>query len=290
MSSRSALGSGLRRRRLDLRVGEKAIADTLGVSTLQIGRWERGEEIPAFDHMQRLVDVLDPDPETARVWLTEARPVRPIEMVPEGGGRRPAVAVRGPGGGDPWSTPPERRIAAPRLDREALVVRPARKAEHDTGEAPALVLLQTGVTPSIDRLLKRQARRDERRFRRQLSASERAVRAESAAAARLQAARREETAAPPAPAAPALDPAPAGAANTGVVFPVPDTRTGSERVTYQGIGDAPAPSDRMIYAVRKAATASVLAVLAGLLWWAFAALGDGVGAVFDLLRGSGITP
>ena len=84
--------------------------------------------------------------------------------------------------------------------------------------------------------------------------------------------------------------APAGAANTGAVFPVPDTKRGSERVTYQGVGEVPANRERFLYTLRIVGTAAALVAGAGLLWWAFGSLGDGLGAVFDLLRGGEESP
>jgi hypothetical protein len=66
---------------------------------------------------------------------------------------------------------------------------------------------------------------------------------------------------------------------------VPDARRGPQRVTYRSDGITAPGRDRFTYRRRIAQTIVVLVVLAVILWWAFGALGDGLGAVLDLFRG-----
>jgi transcriptional regulator with XRE-family HTH domain len=252
MAVRSGLGPGIRQRRRALGIAGKRIADTLGVSIRQLGRWERGEDIPDLDQVEALVGILGPSEADAVAWKSAvAGPEHSTGSIDDP--VPPSLKVMSGGlDADPWSVPPERRIAPPRLDRDALVVR-REEGRDDRAAAepePTAVMPSAGVAPAAER-------------------PSRAV---------------HRVPGPPAPG-PAIPPAPAGAANTGAVFPVPDTKQGSERVTYQGTGDGPAPDERLTYLARRAATAAVLVALAGLLWWAMGSLGDGLGAILDLLRG-----
>ncbi|MCB2224615.1 MAG: helix-turn-helix domain-containing protein [Actinobacteria bacterium] len=273
----------MRQRRRELGLSQTRVAHALGVSPLLVGRWERGEADPDPLQMRALADALEMAPAAADEWAAAAAPVLPVEIVPV---PRPVLApALDP---DPWAVPPEKRIAPPRLDREALMGR-RDPAEANGGPATetAVVPLTAGPDPTVERLLRRQARSDERRLRRRLHAERRAERAwETAEIRRREVADAAAARLAAVPAAPRRRaPAPAGAANTGVVFPVPDTKRGSERVTYEGVGDGEAVRERGRYVLRVAATAAVLAALAVLLWWAVGSLGDGLGAVVDLLRG-----
>ncbi|MEE9205748.1 MAG: helix-turn-helix domain-containing protein [Acidimicrobiia bacterium] len=98
-------------------------------------------------------------------------------------------------------------------------------------------------------------------------------------------------------------PRPALSARTGLVAqPVgrpdrelpsvfPDTQVGSfdpaVRVYSTAPSTYPSPDDEQMYLLRRIRTASVLLGLGIILWWAFGALGEGVGDVFDLFRAPG---
>ena len=286
MTRGSELGSISRRRRLELGLSQSRIADAVGVSPLQVGRWERGEDIPDPSVVGVLVEVLDLGPETAEIWLASAEAQILSLEIGDDPLAPPLTVVEA----DPWSTPPERRIAPPVLDREAII---GKRNGRGMSLATTVVPITTGVPDaSLERLLKRKVRSDERRLRREMIASHREERVRATAETRLRlaeeamaavAANRTPLPAPPETRQPT--PVPAGAANTGVVFPVPDTKRGSERVTYRGVGEVPAGRYRFIYSFRLIGTIAALIVLAGLLWWAIGSLGDGLGAVMDLLRG-----
>ncbi len=95
-------------------------------------------------------------------------------------------------------------------------------------------------------------------------------------------------------------PRPAPSARTGLVAePVdragrelpsvfPDTQVGSfdSAVTVYSTAPSiyPSPDDEQMYLLRRIRTASVLLGLGIILWWAFGALGEGVGDVLDLFR------
>jgi transcriptional regulator with XRE-family HTH domain len=95
-------------------------------------------------------------------------------------------------------------------------------------------------------------------------------------------------------------PRPAPSARTGLVAdPVgrtgrelpsvfPDTQVGSLDPTVTVYSTAPStypsPDDEQMYLLRRIRTASVLLGLGIILWWAFGALGEGVGDVLDLFR------
>jgi transcriptional regulator with XRE-family HTH domain len=275
------LGRSARRRRLELGVSQSRIAAMVGVSPVQVGKWERGEDAPTPAQMRALATALDMGPGAAESWLDEvgARTLK-VEIVAE-----PLAPPEQPIGdglvGDPWSAPPEKRISAPRLDRAALM---GRRNLAATAEGPGngsgstvdvIPITPVIPDPAMERLLKRQARHDGRRLRRKLTASHRGEAVKTTAGSRIQKVTRPERPVP----------APAGAANTGSVFPVPDTKRGSERVTYQGVGKVPAERERLLYALRVVGTVAALVAGVGLLWWAFGSLGDGLGAVLDLFRG-----
>jgi len=303
MTRRSELGRTTRRRRLELGVSQSRIADAIGVSPLQVGRWERGEDLPEPTQMRALAEALELEPDAAETWLAVAEShVLSVEIV--GDPLVPPLMVVEDGlEADPWSTPPEQRVSPPRLDRQALIgtrkgssrSNGNEKIRRTNGSGSTGVVPITANAPNaaLERLLRRQARRDERRLRRQMIAARREELARTTAESRMRRAEEAESARrAPLPAGPKFvarrsAPAPAGAANTGVVFPVPDTRRGSERVTYEGIGEAPESRDRLTYVVRLLGTITALVILGGLLWWAVGSLGDGLGAVMDLLRGGG---
>ncbi len=68
----------------------------------------------------------------------------------------------------------------------------------------------------------------------------------------------------------------------------PDTQVGSfdpaVRVYSTAPSTYPSPDDVQMYLLRRIRTASVLLGLGIILWWAFGALSEGVGDVFDLFR------
>jgi hypothetical protein len=129
-----------------------------------------------------------------------------------------------------------------------------------------------------------------------MTAERRRIRAEEAEAARRQVEReaRQVRTGPLPMAVPgqlaAQVAAPAGAANTGSVFPVPDTRKRSEMVTYHSVEGGTGTDERLTYATRVLMTIAVLVGLAGLLWWAVGAFGDGIGSVLDLFRSEETEP
>ncbi len=288
MARGSELGRTLRRRRLELGMSQSGVADAIGVSPLQVGRWERGDGAPDPSQARSLAETLDAGPETAELWLAAAEAqVLSIEIVNEP--LAPPVAAGPDLSSDPWSTPPEKRISPPHLDRAALI---GRRNGNGGGKvsATAVVPITTGTPDaSIERLLRRRARSDERRLRRQMLASHRVEQMQAIAETRLQQVEASAAARkgllPMPPSARMQAPPPAGAANTGVVFPVPDTKKGSERVTYQGVGETSPRQDRLTYLFRVIATVVVLVVLAWLLWWAMGSLGDGLRSVLNLFRG-----
>lgn len=288
MARGSELSHGIRRRRTALGMSQSRVGAALGVSPLQVGRWERGEDVPDPSQVKGLASVLGADDATREAWIDEAeRSVLPVRIVRAAPTRVPTVAPAPPPDGDPWSTPPEHRVAPPRLDRAALIGRRAAggTTANGTNGNGSGGDVGTGAG-SGERSLRRAARRDERRVRRELTLAHRERRAVAAVAAHRRIV--EEAAARTGPLPmPARAPAPAGSANTGAVFPVPDTKRGSERVTYEGLGEVPPQRERLLYVLRLVGTVAALVVLAGLLWWAVGSLGDGLGAVVDLLRGGG---
>ena len=67
----------------------------------------------------------------------------------------------------------------------------------------------------------------------------------------------------------------------------PDTQAGSFDSTvrvYSTATSIPDPGDQSMYRLRRIRTASVLLGFGIILWWAFGALGEGVGDVLDLFR------
>jgi len=289
MARGSELGRAARLRRLELGVSQSRVADALGVSPLQVGRWERGEEVPDPSRIRALADALDLGPDIADAWLASANAqILSVEIVDDPL-VPPLTVVENGLDPDPWSAPPGRRISPPKLDRAALIGR--RNGNGKVSATAVLPITANVPDASLERLLKRQARSDERRLRREMIAARREERAQTTAETRLRlaeeavAARRAPLPTPPPNRQPA--PAPAGSANTGSVFPVPDAKRGSERVTYRGLGEVPAGHDRFTYNARLLGTLLVLVVLTGLLWWAVGSLGDGLGAVLDLFRGGG---
>ena len=121
MTRGSELGRMARSRRLELGVSQSRIADSLGVSTLQVGRWERGEDVPDPSLIRALADALDLGPDTAAAWLAGAdTQILSVEIVDDPLAP-PLTVVESGVDSDPWSTPPEKRISPPRLDRPALV-------------------------------------------------------------------------------------------------------------------------------------------------------------------------
>jgi hypothetical protein len=239
--------------------------------------------------VRALADALELGPDTVQTWLAAAEAqVLSIEIVSEPLAP-PLVIMESDDEGDPWSTPPEKRIVPPRLDRAALIGKGNGRGGGSVSTTAVVPVTTPAPDAAIERLLRRQARDDERRVRREMLASHRVERAQVAAATRhpqpqvspaarrgpLWMPRQADRSAPP----------PAGAANTGSVFPVPDTKKGSERVTYEGVGETAAQRDRLTYLFRVIGTIVALVILAGLLWWAMGSLGAGLRAILDLLKG-----
>lgn len=271
--SSSAMAREARRRRRDLGLSQSRVARSLGVSTSQVGRWERGEEIPASGQLHQLGELIGLTPEQLELWAGEtgtgqlAGPV-PIEIL---------AARSGPS--DPWGFPLDRSPTPPMLDREALIGR-----------------THPAAADSASRTSRRRGRREERRLRRRSVAARREARREESDAARhrLEEEARQQRTGPLPMVVPgglaARVAAPSGVANTGSVFPVPDTRRRSETVTYRSVEGGAPPDERMTYVGRVILTIVVFIGLLALLWWALGAFGDGVGSVLDLFRGDQSEP
>jgi len=286
MAHGSEWGREVRRRRTGLGLSQARVAEAVGVPVLRVGRWERGEEVPGPGQLRALARVLEADPEVTAAWAESLPSSRLVSLEIVEPLAPPLEVVEGGLEADPWSTPPERRIAPPRLDRDALVG--GRAGRSGPGDPEVIPISGPAGRVLGERDLRRRARADERRLRREMTLAQRYDRHREAADARAREAveaRAARTAVLPFSPPGGTAPPPAGAANTGTVFPVPDSRRRSERVTYRGVGDAALPRERLTYALRVLLTVAVLAMMAGLLWWAFASLGDGFGAVLDLLRG-----
>jgi len=302
MANGSRFGREARGRRLELGMSQSVVAGVVGVPVVQIGRWERGKDIPDSARVQALADALHLDPHTARTWLRLATPAETVSVEILGGA---LLAPPHEGAPESYGTHPR-----PPLPAESALPRPPETGGptgSGNGESRSnghLVPLPNGGAsssavasatnsfpdPSMERVLRREARRDERRLRRELTITGREAREEAAAATRsridaeMVIIRRGPPPMTPAPAPP-VAPAPAGTANTGSVFPVPDTKLGSERVTYQGVSGRSDRLSRLTYPLRIIGTIAALLVLAGMLWWSVTSLGDGLAAVFDLLPG-----
>ena len=276
-----------RRRRIELGLSQSRVASSLGVSATQIGRWERGEAVPTPAQLRALAEILDLEQAEVEVWLDDLTleaggPTVSIEIVPD------------PAPSDPWELPPRKRVSPPVLDRAALV---GRRNGRRNGR-PAKVIDGTGQDAdgngASEWYLRRRAWRDERRIRREITAERR--RKEETEAARRQVEReaRQARTGPLPVAVPgrlaAQVAAPAGAANTGSVFPVPDTRKRSEMVTYHSVEGGTGSDERLTYTSRVLMTIAVLVGLAALLWWALGAFGEGIGSVLDLFRGEETEP
>jgi transcriptional regulator with XRE-family HTH domain len=283
MAHGSEWGREIRRRRTGLGLSQARVAEAVGVPVLAVGRWERGERTPAPEQLRALAGVLEAGPDEMAVWAESLPSARTLDLEIVEPLAPPLEVVEGGLSADPWSVPPERRIEPPRLDRRALVGGAA-----SSGGPAVIPISGPPGGPVTERDLRRRARAEERGLRRQLKLAHQRDRHRAAAEARASEAaeaRAARTAALPVALHQSAAPPPAGAANTGSVFPVPDSRRSSERVTYRGVGEATPPSERLTYAVRILLTVTMLLVLAGLLWWAVGSLGDGFGAVLDLLRG-----
>jgi transcriptional regulator with XRE-family HTH domain len=271
VASVESLGSDVRRRRLELGLSQSRLAETLGVPPTQIGRWERGDETPGPRQLQSLARALDLDEAEAAAWLDDGSTLS-VEII--GGSHRdlppPLAPPIGPDAADPGGLP---------------------VGGQDEADSAAVVPLPDERPPaSAGRAFRRQARLDKRRIKRELTAARRGAREQKTREVRRR--REAESAARRTGALPMLEPGhapapPAGAANTGSVFPVPDTRHSSERVTYRARHAAP-NSDRKRYSWRTALTVAIMLALIGTLIWALGALGDGIGAVFDLFRGEDV--
>jgi hypothetical protein len=203
-----------------------------------------------------------------------------------------------PADSDPWALPPHKRIAPPVLDRAALMGRRSRQVVrsrdgNDGNDGNGDSVSGNGGS---EWALRRQAWRDQRRIRREMAAERRHARVEEAqtAARQVEQQARQIRTGPLPMAVPgslaAQVAAPAGAVNTGSVFPVPDTRRQSEMVTYHSVEGAGSSDDRIMYATRVLLTVAVLVGLAGLLWWAVGAFGEGLSSVLDLFRGEETDP
>lgn len=301
MAYGSGFGREVRGRRLELGMSQSRVAEAVGVPIVQIGRWERGEDIPNSAQASALAQALDLDPDTAGTWLLPANPADTVsaQMM---GSRPLAPPLEGAVDGleaDPWSIVSEEQIPLPpadgastgsRTDKSRFGGFSASPANGSASSAAVVPVIAESPNSSVERALRRRARRDERRLRREPTADRRQVREQVAAEERRRtnaeaaAIRRVTLPTPPGPQRPPA-PAPAGKANTGSVFPVPDTKTGSERVTYRGRGRMSDRQSRLTYPLRIAGTIAALLLLAGALWWAVSSLGDGLSSAVDLLRG-----
>ena len=302
MADGSGFGREVRGRRLELGMSQSRVAEAVGVPTVQIGRWERGEDVPDSARVNALAEALDLDPDTAGTWLVPANPANTVSVLIMGG-EPLAPPLEGASDGleaDPWSLESEGRMQQSPGD-DGTPTR-GRNGKRESNGHPAPVLnggaSSAAVVPviagfpdsSMERALRRQARRDERRLRRELTAAGRQERDQAAADERRRAnaeaaAIRRGTLPMPSGSHRSPAPAPAGTANTGSVFPVPDTKMGSERVTYQGVGRRSHRHSRLTYPLRIAGTIAALLVLAGALWWAVSSLGDGFSTALDLFGG-----
>jgi len=298
MANGSGFGRKARSRRVELGMSRSLVAEVVGVPVVQIGRWERGEDIPDSARVHALAEALDLGPDTARTWLRPATSPDTVSVEILGG---PVLAPPHDGGvegleTDPSSAlseePPHPDDGVPTGNRNGKSRSNGHPVPYSNGESSpvAVAPATTGFTDSsVERALRRQTRRDERRLRRELTAAGRKAREDAAAETRqridaeMVVIRRGPLPMTPAPP-PSTAPAPAGTANTGSVFPVPDTKLGSERVTYQGAGQMSLRFSRLTYPLRIVGTIAALLVLAGVLWWAVTSLGDGLAAVFDLFR------
>jgi transcriptional regulator with XRE-family HTH domain len=258
MADGSGFGREVRGRRLELGMSQSRVAEAVGVPIVQIGRWERGEDVPDPARASALAQALDVDPDRAGTWLLSANPAD-----------TGSVDITDKNRFSGHSAPPPTGSAS---------------------SAAVVPVIAESPNSSVERALRRRARRDERRLRRELTVDRRQVREQVAAEERRRtsaegaAIRSGTLPMPPGPRRrPA--PAPAGTANTGSVFPVPDTKTGSERVTYQGLSRMSDRQSRLTYPLRIAGTIAALLVLAGALWWAVSSLGNGLSEALDLLRG-----
>lgn len=65
----TTLGEHLRRRRLDLALTQRTLAETFGVSTESIRMWERGLAVPLARHYAALVEFLGYDPQPVGVGI-----------------------------------------------------------------------------------------------------------------------------------------------------------------------------------------------------------------------------
>ena len=280
------LGSDVRRRRLELGLSQSRLAETIGVPPTQIGRWERGDGRPTEQQIRSLALALGLDADEASAWagVPEA-PLLAVEIISEPSitiGDGPALLAPPIAGAaaDPWGLRSAEPAAA-----SGLIASPSA-ADGSSGR----VVPPEARLSSTERTLRRRARLDERRIKRELTAASRAARELATSRARQR--REMEAAALRRGTLPMLEPGfapapPAGAANTGSVFPVPDTRHSSERVTYRSQTPMSPRKEKARYSSRIVLTVAILVTMAGLLLWALGALGDGLGAVLDLVRSGG---
>jgi len=95
MANGSRFGREARGRRLELGMSQSVVAGVVGVPVVQIGRWERGKDIPDSARVQALADALHLDPHTARTWLRLATPAETVSVEILGGALLPTATAAG---------------------------------------------------------------------------------------------------------------------------------------------------------------------------------------------------
>lgn len=200
-ASGAELARTLRERRRALGLTRTRLADRLGLATVDVASWERGEALPNPDQIVVLADAVGLDDDETQAWLDA------VVTVDVSG---PEVAVQIVDGDFPSGDPFSRRLKPLRSKPRPA---PSRSAGLVSGPDSWPDRDFPAVSPES-----------------QVASYGPAVRVYSA---------------------------------------------GSGRVY---------PGEEQIYRLRRIRTTGVLLGLAIVLWWAFGALGEGVGDVFDLFR------
>jgi len=227
-ASGAELARTLRERRRALGLTRTRLADRLGLATVDIANWERGEALPNGDQIVLLADAVGLDDDETQAWLNA------VVTVDVSG---PEVAVEIVDGDVPPANPFSRRIRPlrgepSRLDRIRSKVE-GRRSEASSAPVQSF-RSQPRPTPSRSAGLVSSPWPD-----------------------------RDFAAVPPESQSAAYDPAVrVYSARSGRVF----------------------TDEEQLYRLRRIRTTGVLLGLAIVGWWAFGALGEGVGDVFDLFR------
>ena len=231
-ASGAELARTLRERRRALGLTRTRLAERLGLDTVDVTNWERGEALPNPDQIVVLADAVGLDDDETQAWLDA------VVTVDVSG---PEVAVQIVDGDLPPANPFSRRL------------RPLR-----------------GEPSRLDRIRQRlEGRRSE--------ASSAAVKPLRSSSPR------------PAPSRTAgLVSGPSGWSDRDFPSVFPESQTASydpaARV-YSACSGRVDPDEEQFYRLRRIRTTGVLLGLGIVLWWAFGALAEGVGDVFDLFRG-----